>query len=346
MKIRAIATEATPGKVGLTNSISSQRKSPTAKRGLRYVIAALLILLALLTACLVQVHAGSATVITRFGSPVRVLMDPGLGWRLPAPFETPLEVDLRSRSTSSGLQDVGTRDGLRVIVQAWAIWKVSPDQQNVLRFIRAVQNQPEEAARQIRTFIGSSLETTTSNYALAEIVNTDSTKVKIPQLEAQIKEQLKAQLLKSYGIELIDVGIERLTLPAVTLNATVDRMRAERETIATERTAEGNRQAADIHSKADKEARITEADASVKAATILAKAQQDSAAIYAKAYSLDPELYNLLRSLDTLNDIVNKSTRIVLSTDAAPFKALVQPPVEAKTNANAAPDANADKAAP
>ncbi|MGL4723465.1 MAG: protease modulator HflC [Scandinavium sp.] len=329
MKIRSIATQATTTKVGVTHSGTNPKAPNFARRGVRYAVAGLLVLLALLTACLVQVHAGSATVMTRFGSPVRVLMAPGLGWRLPAPFETPVEVDLRSRSTSSGLQDVGTRDGLRVIVQAWAIWKVSPDQQHVLRFIRAVQNQPEEAARQIRTFIGSSLETTTSNYALSEIVNTDGSKVKIPQLEQQIKEQLKAQLLKSYGIELIDVGIERLTLPAVTLNATVDRMRAERETIATERTAEGNRQAADIHSKADKEARITEADASIKAATIMAQAQQESAAIYAKAYALDPELYNLLRSLDTLNDIVNKSTRIVVSTDAAPFKALVQQPTDA-----------------
>lgn len=326
MKIRTISTPAQSVRVGLQPVAPRQGAARSGRRWLRYAIAALLVVLALLTACLVQVQAGSATIITRFGSPVRVLLTPGLAWRLPAPFETPVDVDLRARSTSSGLQDVGTRDGLRVIVQAWAIWKVSPESPHVLRFIRAVQNQPEEAARQIRTFIGSSLETTTSNYALAEIVNTDAKKVKIPQLEQQIKNQLQAQLLNSYGIALIDVGIERLTLPAVTLNATVDRMRAERETIATERTAEGNRMAADIRSKADKDARIIEADASVKAATITAQAQQDSAAIYAKAYALDPQLYNVLRSLDTLNEVVNKSTRIVLSTDAAPFKSLVQKP--------------------
>ncbi|MGR7464114.1 protease modulator HflC [Klebsiella aerogenes] len=326
MKIHTITTPATSGKVGLTPAAQQPLKPRATKRWLRYNVAALLVILALLTACLVQVHAGSAMIITRFGSPVRVLLQPGLAWRLPAPFETPLEVDLRSRSTSSGLQEVGTRDGLRVLVQAWAIWKVSPDQPHVLRFIRAVQNQPDEAARQIRTFIGSALETTTSSYALADIVNTDGKQVKIAQLEKQIEDQLKAQLLNSYGIELVQVGIERLTLPAVTLNATVDRMRAERETIATERTAEGNRQAAEIRSKADRDARITEADASVKAATITAQAQKDSAAIYAKAYALDPQLYNLLRSLDTLNAVVNKSTRIVLSTDSAPFTSLVKKP--------------------
>nr|VUD29121.1 SPFH domain / Band 7 family [Raoultella sp. NCTC 9187] len=97
---------------------------------------------------------------------------------VPAPFETPLDVDLRIRSTSSGLQDVGTRDGLRVLVQAWVIWKVKPDNDNVLRFIRAVQNQPDEAARQIRTFVGSALETIASSYALSDIVNVDAKKVK------------------------------------------------------------------------------------------------------------------------------------------------------------------------
>ncbi len=326
MKIHTISTSSSSGKVGQT--VPSSRPPHASRKWLRYAVAALLVSLAILTACLVQVQSGNATVVTRFGSPVRVLLEPGLAWRLPAPFESPMEVNLRTRSTSSGLQDVGTRDGLRVIVQAWAIWKVNPDQQHVLRFIRAVQNQPEEAARQIRTFIGSSLETTTSNYALSDIVNTDNKKVKITQLEKQIENQLKEQLLNSYGIELVQVGIERLTLPSVTLTATVERMRAERETIATERTAEGNRLAAEIHSKADRDARITEADASVKAATLTAQAQRDVAAIYAKAYALDPQLYNLLRSLDTLNDVVNKSTRIVLSTDAAPFKALVQQPSE------------------
>lgn len=326
MKIHTITTPATPGKVG--QKTPPARSPSVSRKWFRYGVAALLIVLALLTACLVQVQSGNATVITRFGSPVRVLLEPGLAWRLPAPFESPVDVNLRTRSTSSGLQDVGTRDGLRVIVQAWAIWKVNPEPEHVLRFIRAVQNQPEEAARQIRTFIGSSLETTTSNYALSDIVNTDGKKIKISQLEKQIENQLKTQLLNSYGIELVQVGIERLTLPSVTLNATVERMRAERETIATERTAEGNRLAAEIHSKADRDARIMEADASVKALAITAQAQRDVAAIYAKAYALDPQLYNLLRSLDTLNDVVNKSTRIVLSTDADPFKALVQQPSE------------------
>ncbi|MFO6254805.1 SPFH domain-containing protein, partial [Pseudomonas aeruginosa] len=84
----------------------------------RLLVAALLVLFAVAAACLVQVRSGEAMVITRFGNPARVLLEPGLAWRLPLPFESAIPVDLRLRTTSSGLQDVGTRDGLRIIVQA------------------------------------------------------------------------------------------------------------------------------------------------------------------------------------------------------------------------------------
>jgi modulator of FtsH protease HflC len=132
----------------------------------RLVIAALVVLFALAAASLVQVPSGEALVVTRFGNPARVLMTPGLAWRLPVPLESLIPVDLRLRTTSSGLQDVGTRDGLRVIVQAYVAWRVQPDSPDVQRFLRAVQNQPDEAARQIRAFIGSALETTTSAFEL------------------------------------------------------------------------------------------------------------------------------------------------------------------------------------
>jgi modulator of FtsH protease HflC len=296
----------------------------------RIVIAAILVLFAVATASLVQVRSGEATVVTRFGNPVRVLLDAGLAWRWPMPFESTIPVDLRLRTTSSGLQDSGTRDGLRVILQAYVAWQVEPDAASVQRFMRAVQNQPDEAARQIRTFVGSALETTASAYDLQSLVNTDPMKVRIADFEARLTDQISSQLLETYGVRVVQVGIERLTLPSVTLNATVDRMRAERETIAVERTAVGKRQAAEIRSAAERDARVIQADASVKAAQIEAQSRVDAAAIYGRAHALSPQLYTMLRSLDTLNTIVNPQTRLILRTDAAPFRALVEGPPETR----------------
>ncbi|MDY1038837.1 protease modulator HflC [Enterobacteriaceae bacterium RIT714] len=302
--------------------------SQPAKKGTgkRLAIAAALGLILAAAASLVQVRSGESLVITRFGDPVRVLLKPGLAWRLPAPFEIATPVDLRLRTTSSGLQDVGTRDGLRIIVQSYAIWQVDNTPEHVQRFMRAVQNQPDEAARQIRTYLGSALETTASGFTLSQLVNTDSKQVQLSQFEAHLKAQISQSLLESYGIRLVQTGTERLTLPAVTLNATVDRMRAERETIATERTADGKRAAAEIRSAAERDARIVEAQASVQAANIEAQSQVQAADIYAKAYASSPQLYVLLRQLDALSGMVNSHTRLVLRTDAAPFSLLVDGP--------------------
>ena len=306
--------------------------APKTKAWKRIAGAGLLVVILAAAASLVQVRSGESLIITRFGNPVRVLLNPGLAWRLPAPFEMSTPVDLRLRTTSSGLQDVGTRDGLRIIVQSFAVWQVDNTPEHVQRFMRAVQNQPDEAARQIRTYLGSALETTASSFALSQLVNTDSKQVQLNQFEAHLQAQISQPLLESYGIRLVQVGTERLTLPAVTLNATVDRMRAERETIATERTAEGKRAAAEIRSAAERDARIVEAQAQVQAADIEAQSQAQAAEIYGKAYASSPQLYSLLRQLDALSGVVNSSTRLVLRTDAAPFRLLVEGPKLDKTH--------------
>jgi membrane protease subunit HflC len=293
---------------------------------LRIGVAALIVLAAIAAACIVMVPAGQAGVITRFGNPVRVVTQPGLAWKLPAPIESVIPIDLRLRTSSTGLQDVGTRDGLRVLVQAYVAWQVPSDPQHIRQFLRSVRNQPDEAARQLRSFVSAALHITSSNFNLTEMVNVDRDKVRLDQFESQLRDQVAARMLQVYGIEIRQVGVERMTLPDETLAATVARMKAERETVAAERTAEGLRQAAAIRADADRDARETVAQAREQAAHIEADSQQAAARIYAVAYKGDPGLYSTLRALDSISKVVGRNTTMVLRTDAAPFRVLVDGP--------------------
>jgi membrane protease subunit HflC len=296
----------------------------------RFVVRVLLALVVLagagLAASAVMVSPGQAVVVTQFGDPLRVLTEPGLAWKLPAPVQGTIPVDLRLRTTSTGLQDVGTRDGLRILVQAYVAWQVPAAPDPIRQFVRAVRNDPDEAARQLRTLVGSALQVTASNFDLSELVNTDPARVRLVDFEARLRTQIERQVLLTYGIAAQQVGIERLSLPDTTLAATVGRMRSERETVAAERTAEGLRAAAQIRSEAARDSRITVAAAHTQAAEIEAASRRDAAAINARAYATDSELYLMLRSLDTLATIVGPNTRLVLRTDAAPFNVLVQGP--------------------
>ena len=294
----------------------------------RYLVAAAVVGGAVLAACLVIVRPGEAIVVTRFGNPERVDGTPGIAWRAPAPVEDTITVDLRLRTTSSGLHDVGTRDGLRVLVQAYVAWQVPNDPDHIRQFLRAVRNQPDEAAAQLRSFVGSALEIAASGFDLASLVNTDPKKVRLDEFETRLRERLEQQVLKVYGIAIEQVGIERLTLPPETLDATVQRMSAERLTVAAQREAEGNRAAAEIRSNADRDARITVAQADAEAAAVEAKSRAEAAEIYGSAYRSDPDLYTLVRSLDTLDTVVGTNTRLILRTDAAPFRAFVEGPAD------------------
>jgi membrane protease subunit HflC len=211
-------------------------------------------------------------------------------------------------------------------VQAYVAWQVPDDPTHIRQFLRAVQNQPDVAAEQLRSFIGSSLEITVSSFDLANLINTDGAKIQLGQLETRLRERIDQEALKVYGVTILQVGIERLTLPAETLAATVGRMQAERATVAAEREAEGQRAAAEIVSNADRDSRVVVANAKSDAATVDSKARVEAADIYGKAYSDNRDLYTLLRSLDTLNNVVGTNTRLILRTDAAPFRVLVDGP--------------------
>jgi membrane protease subunit HflC len=295
---------------------------------LRFAVATLVLVAAVMAASAIMVSAGTAVVVTQFGKPVRVLTAPGLAWKIPAPVETAIPVDLRLRTTSSGVQDVGTKDGLRILVQAFVAWQVPDDPADIQQFVRAVRNDPDEAARQLRSFAGSALQVTASSFDLADLVNTDPRRVRLADFEARLRAQLEAPLRRTYGMAVRLVGIERLSLPETTLAATVARMRSERETVAAERTAEGLRAAAQIRAEAGRDSRILVAEAQTQAAQIEAASRKQAADIQAKAYAADPQLYMMLRSLDTLSSMVGPNTRLVLRTDAAPFNVLVQGPPE------------------
>lgn len=296
-------------------------------RGLRIGIASALVVVAVLAATLAVVPQGAALVVTRFGDPVRVQTSPGLTWRLPAPIERTVSVDLRLHTTATGLHDVGTKDGLRIQIAAFAAWRVPSSQPEVLAHLRSVRGDADEAASQLRSFLGSALETEASRFALDELVNTDAKRVRIDVLEAALLTRLAGQVRETYGVELVQVGIERLGLPESTITATIDRMIAERQTAAAQRKAAGAQLAAEINQAAFRDSRIAVAKAQEEASTVEAKARTEAAAIYAKAQQADPELYSFLRGLDTLEKIITSGTRLVLRTDSAPFRSLVESPV-------------------
>src|SRR3984885_5624730 len=144
----------------------------------RVLAAIFVVIIAVLAACTVLVVPGEAIVMTRLGNPIRVITRPGLAWKIPAPVESTIPVDLQLRTTSSGLQDVGTRDGLRILVQAYVAWQVDDDPAHIEQFLRAGRRDPDDIARQLRSFMGSTLQGTAGHFNLTDLINTNPQKAR------------------------------------------------------------------------------------------------------------------------------------------------------------------------
>jgi membrane protease subunit HflC len=122
---------------------------------------------------------------------------------------------------------------------------VPKDEKAILQYLRAVRDDFDEGAPQLRSFVGSALQVAASDFDLADLVNADSSGLQLSEFEARLRHAVEAQVRATYGIGIDASGVERLTLPETTLNATVARMRSERETIAVQRTADGQRRGRD-----------------------------------------------------------------------------------------------------
>ncbi len=298
--------------------------APGRRRALGWLLAGAAFVAVGLAACAAVVPAGTALLVTEFGQPVGVLRQPGLAWKLP--WQRTLKVDLRVRVASAELQEIGLRDGKRVLLQAFLVWRVGDTAADIGQFVRAARNDADTAAGQLRSLAAAALERAAAGFAFADLVNADPTQPHLDALEARLKAEISPELHRDYGIAVLQAGIERLSLPEPVLQAQAARVRSERETAWQLRSAEAAGEAARIRAEASRDSRIMLADANAEAASIEAGARREAADIEQKAYAADPQLYSLLRSLDTLAAVVGSNTRLVLRTDAAPFSALVAGP--------------------
>ena len=99
------------------------------------------------------------------------------------------------------------------------------------------------------------------------------------------------------GINVVDVRIKGIELPANTSNAIYQRMRADMQKIANRHRADGHAAAEEIQAKADADVMVLLAKTQSEAQKVRAIGQAKAASIYAQAYSQNKDFFALYRSL-------------------------------------------------
>lgn len=268
-----------------------------------------------------QVRQNEKVILTRFGRPVRVLLDPGLYARWPWPVESVNRLDGRLQFFENRLGETLTSDKRNVIVQVFVAWRI----QDPLKFLKALGSL-ENAAAKLEGLVTSARNSVLGGYEFAQLVSIEPEKVKLPEIEEKILAAIRLSAENSFGIAVEQVGIKRLALPESNTRFVFERMRAERAQLAARYRAEGNQQADAIRVETDAEKIRILAQARRFAEETRGAAEAEAAKIYSAAHRQDPSLYRFLRELEAFRQICSTNTVLVIDASSAPFRLLKTDP--------------------
>lgn len=265
----------------------------------------------------VVVREGEAVLITRFGRPLRAATQSGLHWKLPWPIDEASLLDMRRRVYETGQTEMLTRDKKNIIARTFVVWRIG----DPLAFTQAIGNQGG-AEGKLDGLLTNSAIGTLGGHDLSALVSTNPSDLQVDQIEAELLSSSAPVALRSYGVTLEQVRLERIALPEENVTAVFGQMRAERRQFAAKFEAEGEREASRIRSEAELEAARIRAKGAEEEARIHGKSAAEVAKIYADAHRINPELYRFTRSLDSLDKLVTGNTSLILRTDSEPFSLL------------------------
>ena len=250
--------------------------------------------------------------VLRFGQIQAVKEEPGLAFKWPIINEV-VKYDDRILSLDTQTIEVTPADDRRLVVDAFARYRIA----DVVQFRQAVGIGGVRVAEdrlsgilnaQIREVLGA--DQVTSDRILS---------VDRRDLMIRIRDAAREEA-RSLGLDVVDVRLKQTNLPSQNLDATFDRMRAEREREAADERARGNEAAQRVRALADRTVVETLSVADKEANVIRGEADAERNRIFADSYGADPEFFAFYRSLQAYeNSLKGANSTMVMTPDSQFF---------------------------
>ena len=257
---------------------------------------------------LFTVHQTQQALVLQFGSPVRLVREPGLHFKIPFVQNTEY-FDRRILDLDPPVQEVILFDQKRINVDAFARYRIV----DALEFRKRAVTDAN-----FRQVFGSRLNAAI-RAEIGKILLPDMLTEKRAQVMSIISRQMQAQAAE-FGTEVVDVRIGRTDLPEETAQAVYNRMRSDRVAHAAKLRAEGEEQKLKIQAFADKERTIIIAEAQRTLEILRGQGEGERNRILGEAFGQDPEFFDFYRSMEAYGKAFSEGTTMVLSPDSDFFR--------------------------
>ena len=248
-------------------------------------------------------------IVLQFGDPKRVIMEPGLNFKIPF-VQNVVFIDNRILDIDAPPAEVIASDQKRLIVDAYVKFKII----DVLDFYKTLGNENVARSR-ISAIVNSRIRSVLGERPLAAVLSEDRANL-MKEITALVETEVNA-----FGISIVDVRIKRADLPEANSEAIFRRMQTEREREAKEFRARGAEMAVTITSTADKEVTVILADAQKKSEIMKGEGDGKRNNIFAGAFGQDPEFFAFYRAMQAYEKaLIGGETSLILSPDSEFFK--------------------------
>ena len=276
---------------------------------------ALLFVLFVASSSLFVVKETERAVKLEFGEVVEADIKPGLHWRIPIMHKI-RKFDSRILTMDASPVRFLTLDKKSLIIDSFAKWRIV----DVEKYYTATNGEEARTYALLAQRINDGLRNEVGVRDMHEVVSG-----RRDELMEQLTAKLNQVALQELGVEVVDIRVKQVDLPADVRQSVYERMKTERQQEAREHRARGKELAEGIRASADREKIIIESEAYRQAEIIRGEGDAEATAIYAKAYDKDAEFYAFWRSLNAYQQTFSsKSDILLLKPDSDFFRYLKQ----------------------
>ena len=277
------------------------------------LLPALVVILVTAISSVFIVDERQKALVLQFGQIKSVKEDPGLAFKIP--FIQDVErYDDRILAIDMDTLEITPSDDRRLLVDAFARYRIA----DVERFREAVGGGGEAAAgRRLDSILRAETREVLGSVSSNDILSTDRAALMLRIRNSAITEA------NALGLQVIDVRLKRTDLPTENLNATYERMKAERDREAADEVARGNEAAQRVRAAADRTVIELTSDAERQAEITRGEADAERNAIFAEAFGADPEFFEFYRSMTAYSrSLTPGNSTMVMSPDSEFFNYL------------------------
>ncbi len=262
--------------------------------------------------CLFTVDQADDAVVTQFGKPVQVLTEPGLG--LKYPFQSVNSFDHRLFVYTPPLSEFLTLEKTAVVASSVILWRVAEPR----KFFETVFDRTGAEAR-LSDILFAELGAAIGRNPLAAFISVEPGEYRAEAVIEEVTRTLRESALRDYGIELVDVQLQRFDFPDRNRLRVYARMKSERARLSMKYRSEGEEEGLKIRAAADEERSRRLADAYKVSQQHRGQGEAEAARIYAEALGKAPDYYRFMRTMEATRKFVKPDTTMVLPATSELF---------------------------